>query len=112
MLFFRVINTLPEPNIQLLKHFMVLLYQISENADTNKMSSTNLATCVSPNLLQTDNMEKMEEVSVVTSENLDLKDVSHDVAKSQKTRRRKAPTSFICRLILTCFHNPCDLLCC
>uniref|UniRef100_A0A8C1LEC9 T-cell activation Rho GTPase-activating protein-like n=1 Tax=Cyprinus carpio TaxID=7962 RepID=A0A8C1LEC9_CYPCA len=61
-----VINTLPEPNIQLLKHFMVLLYQISENADTNKMSSTNLATCVSPNLLQTDNMEKMEEVTKLT----------------------------------------------
>uniref|UniRef100_A0A673K9A5 T-cell activation Rho GTPase-activating protein-like n=1 Tax=Sinocyclocheilus rhinocerous TaxID=307959 RepID=A0A673K9A5_9TELE len=61
-----VINTLPEPNIQLLKHFMVLLYHISENADTNKMSSTNLATCVSPNLLQTDNVEKMEEVTKLT----------------------------------------------
>ncbi len=43
---------------------MVLLYHISENADTNKMVSFNLATCVSPNLLQTDNLEKIEEVSV------------------------------------------------
>lgn len=64
LFFFRVINTLPEPNIQLLKHLMVLLYHISENADTNKMVSINLATCVSPNLLQTDSLEKMEEVSV------------------------------------------------
>ncbi|XP_043118195.1 T cell activation RhoGTPase activating protein a [Puntigrus tetrazona] len=63
-----VINTLPEPNIQLLKHFMVLLYHISENAETNKMVSINLAKCVSPNLLQTDvgNLEKMEEVTKLT----------------------------------------------
>lgn len=62
---FRLINTLPVPNIQLLKHLIVLLYFISENADTNKMVSTNLAMCVSPNLLQTDsNIEKMEEVSL------------------------------------------------
>ncbi|XP_059376734.1 T cell activation RhoGTPase activating protein a [Carassius carassius] len=61
-----VINTLPEPNIQLLKHLMVLLYHISENADTNKMVSINLATCVSPNLLQRDNLEKMEEVTKLT----------------------------------------------
>ncbi|XP_016310493.1 T cell activation RhoGTPase activating protein a [Sinocyclocheilus anshuiensis] len=61
-----VINTLPEPNIQLLKHLMVLLYHISENADTNKMVSINLAKCVSPNLLQTDNLEKMEEVTKLT----------------------------------------------
>ncbi|XP_026085264.1 T-cell activation Rho GTPase-activating protein-like isoform X1 [Carassius auratus] len=61
-----MINTLPEPNFQLLKHFMVLLYHISENADKNKMSSSNLATCVSPNLLKTDTMEKMEEVTKLT----------------------------------------------
>lgn len=30
----------------------------------NKMGPLNLATCVSPNLLQTDNLEKTEEVSV------------------------------------------------
>lgn len=63
LFFFRVIKTLPEANIQLLKHLMVLLYHISENADTNKMTPLNLATCVSPSLLPTDNVEKMEEVS-------------------------------------------------
>ncbi|XP_067310607.1 T cell activation RhoGTPase activating protein a isoform X2 [Pseudorasbora parva] len=61
-----VINTLPEPNIQLLKHLIVLLYLISENAEENKMVPSNLATCVSPNLLQTDNMEKMGEVTKLT----------------------------------------------
>jgi len=60
-----VINTLPEPNIQLLKHLIVLLYHISKKAESNKMVPLNLATCVSPNLLQTDNdVKKMEEVSV------------------------------------------------
>lgn len=63
-----LINTLPVPNIQLLKHLIVLLFLISEKADTNKMVSTNLATCVSPNLLQTDsNIEKMEEVTKLTA---------------------------------------------
>ncbi|KAL1258129.1 hypothetical protein QQF64_011373 [Cirrhinus molitorella] len=61
-----VISTLPGPNVELLKHLMVLLFHISENADTNKMTSFNLATCVSPNLLPTDNVEKMEEVTKLT----------------------------------------------
>ncbi|KAB5562302.1 hypothetical protein PHYPO_G00016340 [Pangasianodon hypophthalmus] len=49
-----VINTLPEPNIVLLKLLIVLLYHIYANTDRNKMDSSNLAVCVSPNLLQTD----------------------------------------------------------
>ncbi|ROL51924.1 T-cell activation Rho GTPase-activating protein [Anabarilius grahami] len=61
-----VISTLPEPNIQLLKHLIVLLHLISENEGMNKMSPHNLATCVSPNLLQTDNLEKTEEVTKLT----------------------------------------------
>ncbi|XDV43549.1 hypothetical protein PO909_012014 [Leuciscus waleckii] len=62
-----VINTLPEPNIQLLKHLIVLLYLISEHSESNKMVPLNLATCVSPNLLQTDNeVKKMEEVTHLT----------------------------------------------
>ncbi|TRY81346.1 hypothetical protein DNTS_009683 [Danionella cerebrum] len=62
-----VIDGLPEPNAQLLKHVIVLLYLISENADSNKMTSINLAKCISPNLLQTtDNVEKMEEVTNLT----------------------------------------------
>ncbi|KAK7142007.1 hypothetical protein R3I94_011641 [Phoxinus phoxinus] len=63
-----VIETLPGANIQLLKHFIVLLYLISEKAESNKMVPLNLATCVSPNLLQTDNdnVKKMEEVTNLT----------------------------------------------
>lgn len=87
-----MVNKLPDPNIQLLKHLIVLLYHISENADTNKMDSKNLAVCISPNLLQTE-VEKMQEVSrsrfrsrfsTVTSESPDLKNFSHFVAESQK----------------------------
>ncbi|XP_065144714.1 T cell activation RhoGTPase activating protein a isoform X2 [Paramisgurnus dabryanus] len=61
-----VINKLPDPNVQLLKHLVVLLYRISENSDTNKMDSSNLAVCISPNLLQTDNLEEMTEVRTLT----------------------------------------------
>ncbi|XP_052001937.1 T-cell activation Rho GTPase-activating protein-like [Xyrauchen texanus] len=61
-----VVKKLPEPNIQLLTHLIVLLYHISENADKNKMDSRNLAVCISPNLLQTDNVEKMKEVTNLT----------------------------------------------
>ncbi|KAK1793586.1 hypothetical protein P4O66_011951 [Electrophorus voltai] len=62
----RVVKNLPEPNIHLLKHLIVMLYHISANADTNKMDSSNLALCVSPNLLRTDNMEIMKNVSTLT----------------------------------------------
>ncbi|XP_052010164.1 T cell activation RhoGTPase activating protein a [Xyrauchen texanus] len=61
-----VVNKLPEANIQLLKHLIVLLYHISENADTNKMDSSNLAVCISPNLLQADNVEKIKQVTNLT----------------------------------------------
>ncbi|KAM9466448.1 T cell activation RhoGTPase activating protein a [Clarias gariepinus] len=61
-----VINTLPEPNIVLLKHVIVLLYHISANTDRNKMDSSSLAVCVSPNLLKTDNIEMMKNVSGLT----------------------------------------------
>ncbi|KAI7804776.1 T cell activation RhoGTPase activating protein a [Triplophysa rosa] len=60
-----VVNVLPDPNIQLLKLLMVLLYHISENADTNKMDSNNLAVCISPNLLQTE-VEKIPQVTILT----------------------------------------------
>lgn len=60
-----VVNKLPDPNIQLLKHLVVLLYHISENADTNKMDSNNLAVCISPNLLQTE-YAKIQEVTMLT----------------------------------------------
>lgn len=52
--FFRVIKTLPEANIVLLKYLIVLLYHISVNTERNKMDSSSLAVCVSPNLLQCD----------------------------------------------------------
>ncbi|XP_076833734.1 T cell activation RhoGTPase activating protein a [Brachyhypopomus gauderio] len=62
----RVVNNLPEVNIHLLKHLIGMLHQISVNAATNKMDSNNLALCVSPNLLRTDNMEMMKNVSNLT----------------------------------------------
>ncbi|TSQ46679.1 Ezrin [Bagarius yarrelli] len=60
-----VIKTLPEPNMFLLKHLIVLLYHISVNTDKNKMDSSSLAVCVSPNLLQTD-IELLKNVSNLT----------------------------------------------
>ncbi|MCJ8736874.1 hypothetical protein PDJAM_G00017320 [Pangasius djambal] len=60
-----VINALPEPNLVLLKLLIVLLYHIYANADRNKMDSSNLAVCVSPNLLQTD-IEMIKNVSDLT----------------------------------------------
>ncbi|KAK2843399.1 hypothetical protein Q7C36_011614 [Tachysurus vachellii] len=60
-----VIKTLPEPNVVLLKHLIVLLYHIHANADRNKMDSHNLALCVSPNLLQTD-IELIKKVTELT----------------------------------------------
>lgn len=61
-----VINTLPEPNIVLLKHLIVLLYHISANTERNKMDSNSLAVCVSPNLLQSDTFEMQKNVSNLT----------------------------------------------
>ncbi|XP_030643244.1 T cell activation RhoGTPase activating protein a [Chanos chanos] len=63
----RVVDKLPQPNIILLKHLMVVLHHISKHANTNKMDSSNLALCVSPNLLlQTDKVEMMTKVSGLT----------------------------------------------
>ncbi|XP_036448910.1 T cell activation RhoGTPase activating protein a [Colossoma macropomum] len=61
-----VINKLPEPNIQLLKHLIAVLYRISLKAEINKMDSSNLAVCVSPNLLQADRVEVVKNVSNLT----------------------------------------------
>ncbi|XP_062863745.1 T cell activation RhoGTPase activating protein a [Trichomycterus rosablanca] len=61
-----VIEKLPEPNIQLLKHLICILYHISANAEQNKMDSNNLAVCVSPNLLQVDRVEDVKNISNLT----------------------------------------------
>ncbi|XP_063185492.1 T-cell activation Rho GTPase-activating protein isoform X2 [Chroicocephalus ridibundus] len=52
-----VADKLPRPNLVLLKHLLSLLHHISQNADTNRMDSSNLAICVGPNMLspETDN---------------------------------------------------------
>ncbi|KAF7704404.1 hypothetical protein HF521_021476 [Silurus meridionalis] len=60
-----VINTIPEPNVILLKHLIVVLYHISTNSDRNKMDSSNLSVCISPNLLQTD-IEVLRNVTELT----------------------------------------------
>lgn len=47
----RVADKLPKPNLVLLKLLLSLLHHISQNAETNRMDSSNLAICVGPNML-------------------------------------------------------------
>ncbi|XP_030355538.1 T-cell activation Rho GTPase-activating protein isoform X3 [Strigops habroptila] len=49
-----VADKLPRPNLALLKHLLSLLHHISQNAETNRMDSSNLAICVGPNMLSPD----------------------------------------------------------
>lgn len=58
----RVADKLPRPNLVLLKHLLSLLHHISQNAETNRMDSSNLAICVGPNMLSpgTDNALPLE----------------------------------------------------
>lgn len=59
---------LPEHNKLLLQHLVCVLHHILESADINKMDASNLAVCIGPTLLQTDDTpldqqkEKMEKV--------------------------------------------------
>ncbi|XP_069708139.1 T-cell activation Rho GTPase-activating protein isoform X2 [Phaenicophaeus curvirostris] len=46
-----VADKLPRPNLILLKNLLSLLHHISQNAESNKMDSSNLAICVGPNML-------------------------------------------------------------
>ncbi|XP_074780615.1 T-cell activation Rho GTPase-activating protein isoform X1 [Athene noctua] len=46
-----VADKLPRPNLVLLKHLLSLLHHIGQNAETNRMDSSNLAICVGPNML-------------------------------------------------------------
>ncbi|NXT23804.1 TAGAP protein, partial [Syrrhaptes paradoxus] len=57
-----VADKLPRPNLALLKHLLSLLHHISQNAETNRMDSSNLAICIGPNMLspETDNMFPLE----------------------------------------------------
>ncbi|NWI73769.1 TAGAP protein, partial [Dryoscopus gambensis] len=57
-----VADKLPRPNLVLLKHLLSLLHHISQNAETNKMDSSNLAICIGPNMLSpgTDNALPLE----------------------------------------------------
>ncbi|KAM6086458.1 T-cell activation Rho GTPase-activating protein-like [Theristicus caerulescens] len=57
-----VAEKLPRPNLVLLKHLLSLLHHISQNAETNRMDSSNLAICVGPNMLspETDNALPLE----------------------------------------------------
>nr|XP_025976911.1 T-cell activation Rho GTPase-activating protein-like [Dromaius novaehollandiae] len=49
-----VADKLPRPNLLLLKHLLAVLHHISQNAETNRMDSSNLAICVGPNMLSPD----------------------------------------------------------
>ncbi|NXS38119.1 TAGAP protein, partial [Pomatostomus ruficeps] len=57
-----VADKLPRPNLILLKHLLSLLHHISQNAETNRMDSSNLAICIGPNMLSpgTDNALPLE----------------------------------------------------
>ncbi|NXA69432.1 TAGAP protein, partial [Mohoua ochrocephala] len=57
-----VADKLPRPNLVLLKHLLSLLHRISQNAETNRMDSGNLAICIGPNMLSpgTDNALPLE----------------------------------------------------
>ncbi|XP_065536748.1 T-cell activation Rho GTPase-activating protein isoform X1 [Lathamus discolor] len=57
-----VAEKLPRPNLAVLKHLLSLLHRISQNAETNRMDSSNLAICVGPNMLspETDNTIPLE----------------------------------------------------
>ncbi|XP_014795037.1 PREDICTED: T-cell activation Rho GTPase-activating protein-like [Calidris pugnax] len=57
-----VADKLPRPNLVLLKHLLSLLHHISQNAETTRMDSSNLAICVGPNMLspETDNTLPLE----------------------------------------------------
>ncbi|XP_027652490.2 T-cell activation Rho GTPase-activating protein isoform X1 [Falco peregrinus] len=57
-----VADKLPRPNLVLLKHLLSLLHHISQNADTNRMDSSNLAICIGPNMLspESDNTLPLE----------------------------------------------------
>ncbi|RMC12885.1 hypothetical protein DUI87_10410 [Hirundo rustica rustica] len=46
-----VADKLPRPNLVLLKLLLSVLHHISQNAETNKMDSSNLAICIGPNML-------------------------------------------------------------
>uniref|UniRef100_A0A8C3MUG6 Uncharacterized protein n=1 Tax=Geospiza parvula TaxID=87175 RepID=A0A8C3MUG6_GEOPR len=46
-----VADKLPRPNLVLLKLLLSLLHHISQNAETNRMDSSNLAICIGPNML-------------------------------------------------------------
>ncbi|XP_058692817.1 T-cell activation Rho GTPase-activating protein isoform X2 [Poecile atricapillus] len=46
-----VADKLPRPNLVLLKLLLALLHHISQNAETNRMDSSNLAICIGPNML-------------------------------------------------------------
>uniref|UniRef100_A0A8D2QN62 T-cell activation Rho GTPase-activating protein n=1 Tax=Zosterops lateralis melanops TaxID=1220523 RepID=A0A8D2QN62_ZOSLA len=46
-----VADKLPRPNLILLKFLLSLLHRISQNAETNRMDSSNLAICIGPNML-------------------------------------------------------------
>ncbi|NXN10551.1 TAGAP protein, partial [Indicator maculatus] len=46
-----VADKLPKSNLILLKHMLSLLHHISQNAESNRMDSSNLAICIGPNML-------------------------------------------------------------
>ncbi|XP_068792537.1 T-cell activation Rho GTPase-activating protein-like [Struthio camelus] len=46
-----VADQLPRPNVLLLKPLLAVLHRISQNAETSRMGSSNLAICIGPNML-------------------------------------------------------------
>ena len=46
-----LLHTLPPENFQNLKYFLAFLHHVSLNSDVNKMTATNLAIVMAPNLI-------------------------------------------------------------
>ncbi|XP_048830297.1 T-cell activation Rho GTPase-activating protein-like [Brienomyrus brachyistius] len=59
-------DSLPKANAMLLQHLLCVLLHISRNSSTNKMDAKNLAVCISPNLLQWDDVDMVEKVTSLT----------------------------------------------
>ncbi|XP_023694953.1 uncharacterized protein [Paramormyrops kingsleyae] len=59
-------DNLPMANAMLLQYLLCVLLHISRNSSTNKMDAKNLAVCISPNLLQWDDVDMVEKVTSLT----------------------------------------------
>ncbi|XP_009880650.1 PREDICTED: uncharacterized protein LOC104284066 [Charadrius vociferus] len=91
-----VADKLPRPNLILLKHLLSLLHHISQNAETNRMDSGNLAICVGPNMLspETDNTLPLEVQKEMNDKH--LLSLLHHISQNAETNRMDSGNLAIC----------------